>query len=380
MEGGNSANKAQSLKLVDLLKELSEYEALASKVHAREFNKKTKDFVSNKVSDLKKYVDDQAGIYKQTKTDVASVIEYYEGILAQARAEYKKEAKSLIQEKGEWEATEKDLLAEKEEKLEEFKKMPGYKEFAKRKAEIRQLRKQGKTKEATKKREEFEEYKGSLQQKRKALEIKINLSIQKGDLETAEMQMKNLKKLQKECKLAECDTELGKINSRIRLCRKNMDEQNRKIEECERKFEEASEEITSSQEKALSEVDKQNIFQKLLVRVFGSAKQFDKNVMSPLKQKMQKFKNETLPAKVEQMGKDARKRKEDLKDKTGQVIDSVGNTFTSIIDGAKKKKDGIINGLKGKMLDRINKNKQKVLDYNLNNPESQIGVSEQYEK
>lgn len=336
MEGGNSANKAQSLKLVDLLKELSEYEALASKVHAREFNKKTKDFVSNKVSDLKKYVDDQAGIYKQTKTDVASVIEYYEGILAQARAEYKKEAKSLIQEKGEW--------------------------------------------EATKKREEFEEYKGSLQQKRKALEIKINLSIQKGDLETAEMQMKNLKKLQKECKLAECDTELGKINSRIRLCRKNMDEQNRKIEECERKFEEASEEITSSQEKALSEVDKQNIFQKLLVRVFGSAKQFDKNVMSPLKQKMQTFKNETLPAKVEKMGEDARKRKDDLKEKTGQVIDSVGNTFTSIIDGAKKKKDGIINGLKGKMLDRINKNKQKVLDYNLNNPESQIGVSEQYEK
>lgn len=380
MEGGNSANKAQSLKLVDLLKELSEYEALASKVHAREFNKKTKDFVSNKVSDLKKYVDDQAGIYKQAKEDVASVIEYYEGILAQARAEYKKEAKSLIQEKEEWEQAETENIAKYEERKQEFKEMPGYKEFAKRKAEIIQLKRQGRTEEADKKREEFNEYKAGLPKRVKALQTKITLCIQNDDIETAEMQMKTLKKLQKESELANCDNELGKIKSQIQLCRKSIKEQNEKIESCENDFETEVEKITGSQEKALSKVDKQNIFQKLLVRVFGSAKQFDKNVMSPLKQKMQKFKNETLPAKVEQMEKDAGKRKKDLKDKTGQVIDSVGKTFTSIIDGAKKKKDGIINGLKGKMLDRINKNKQKVLDYNLNNPESQIGVSEQYEK
>lgn len=383
MEGGNSATTAQKIKLTELLKELVTTQTQVCKVDAAHFQTSTKNFISGKITDLQKYVEDQAKIYKQSKTDVASVIEYYEGILAGAKAAFKKEKKSLIQEKEEWEQAETENIAKYEERKQEFKEMPGYKEFAKRKAEIIQLKRQGRTEEADKKREEFNEYKAGLPKRVKALQTKITLCIQNDDIETAEMQMKTLKKLQKESELANCDNELGKIKSQIQLCRKSIKEQNEKIESCENAFETEVEKITGSQEKALSKVDKQNIFQKLLVKVFGSAKQFNKNVMSPLKQKMQEFKDETLPAKVFKMEQDAKNRRKELKEKTGQVIDSVGNTFTSIIDGAKGVKTNIINGLKGKMLDKIDKNKQKVLGYNLKNPEKRVentSSADQYKK
>lgn len=376
MEDTNSVNSVQNVKLVDLLKELITTQAQISKVEAATFTRTTKGYISEKVADLKQYVDDQAKIYKQSKTDVTSVIQYYEGVLKQVKAEYRKEKKSLIQEKGEWEKAEAETIAEYEDKKQELKEMPGYKEFAKRKAEIRQLRYQGKTKESDKKQEEFNEYKQNLQKRRKVLETKMNLSIQQGDIELVKKQTQALERLIAESNLAERDTELGKIRSKIKLCRKSIDEQNKKIESCEKNFEDAVEEITNSQEHALSKVDKQNIFQKLLVRVFGSAKQFDKNVMSPLKQKMQKFKDETLPEKVVKMELESKKRKENLKEKTGKAVETVGKTFTSIIDGARKGKDTIVNGLKGKMLDRINKNKQKSAEHNLNNPDRFIGDTE----
>lgn len=251
-------------------------------------------------------MDKQADYYKQSKTEVASVIEYYEGILAQTKTAFKKDKKALMQEKEDWEQSEEERVAEFYDKKQEFKQMPGYKEFAKRKAEITQLKKQGRTEEADKKREEFNEYKASLPKRVKALQTKITLCIQNGDTEAAEMQMKTLKKLQRESKLAERDSELGKIKSQIELCRKSIKEQKKKIESCEKDFKAEVEKITGSQERALSEV-KQNVFQKLLVKVFGSAKQFNNNVMSPLKQKMDRFKNETLPIKIEDMEKKAKK-------------------------------------------------------------------------
>lgn len=374
MEGENSATTAQKFKLTELLKELITTQAQVSKVDAAHFQTSTKNFVSGKITSLKEYVDKQADYYKQSKTEVASVIEYYEGILAQTKTAFKKDKKALMQEKEDWEQSEEERVAEFYDKKQEFKQMPGYKEFAKRKAEITQLKKQGRTEEADKKREEFNEYKASLPKRVKALQTKITLCIQNGDTEAAEMQMKTLKKLQRESKLAERDSELGKIKSQIELCRKSIKEQKKKIESCEKDFKAEVEKITGSQERALSEV-KQNVFQKLLVKVFGSAKQFNNNVMSPLKQKMDRFKNETLPIKIEDMEKKAKKRGEYIAEKTGKAVKTVGRTFASIIDGAKRAKNTVVNGLEKKMADRIDKNRQKITAHSLDNPDVTVGNS-----
>lgn len=383
MEGGNSATTAQKFKLTDLLKELITTQAQVSKVDAAHFQTSTKNFVSGKITSLKEYVDKQAKDYKQSKTEIASVIEYYEDILTQAKSAFKREKKALMQEKADWEQSEDERVAEFYDKKQEFKQMPGYKEFAKRKAEITQLKKQGRTEEADKKREEFNEYKAGLPKRVKALQAKIALCIQNGDTEAAEMQMKTLKKLQRESKLAERDSDLGKIKSQIELCRKSIKEQNKKIESCEKDFKEEVEKITGSQERALSKVDKQNVFQKLLVKVFGSAKQFNNNVMSPLKQKMDRFKNETLPIKIEDMEKQAKKRGKYIVEKTGKAAKTVGRTFASIIDGARRAKNTVVNGLEKKMADRIDKNRQKITAHNLDNPDVTVensGVKAQYGK
>ncbi|MCI8486847.1 MAG: hypothetical protein HFJ20_07325 [Clostridia bacterium] len=254
--------------------------------------------------------------------------------------------------------------------------MPGYKEFSRRKIEINQLRRQGKIKEADKKIEEFTQYKAESPKKLEELQTKISLCIQNGDVEAAEKQMKTLKILQRESKLAERDTELAKMKGQIQFYRRNIEEQNKNIENCEKDFETEVENIIGSQERALSRVDKQNVFQKLLVKMFGSAKQFNNNVMSPLKQKMDKFKNETLPIKIEKMEKNAKKRGQDIAKITGKATKTVGKTFQSIIGGVKKAKDKVVNGVENKMSNRIDKNKEKIIKHNIDNPNKRLGDNE----
>lgn len=377
MESVNkSSTTPQKFKLTELLKELIETQAQASKVDAAHFKTSTKNFVSQKITDLHDYLEDQASIYKQNKTEITSIIEYYEGLLKQTKEAYREEKKARIQEKGEWEKAEADDIAKYQTIKQEFTEIPGYKEFAKRKAEIVQLRKQGRKKEADEKRDEFNEYKAKLPKRLKALQTKISLDIQNGDTEAAEKQMKTLKKLQNECKLAEYDTELGKIKIHIKLCRENIKEQNERIESCEKEFKTEADKITSSQENALAKVDKQNVFQKLLVKMFGSSKQFNNNVMSPLKQKMKKFKEETLPAKIDDMERKAKKRGEYIAEQTGKAVKTVGKTFSSIINGVKSAKNTVVNGLEKRMAERIDRNRQKVTEYNLDNPDRRMGDAE----
>lgn len=293
-----------------------------------------------------------------------------------AKKAFKEEKKALIQEKGEWEQVEAESVSEYEDKKQEFKQMPGYKEFSRRKIEINQLRRQGKIKEADKKIEEFTQYKAESPKKLEELQTKISLCIQNGDVEAAEKQMKTLKILQRESKLAERDTELAKMKGQIQFYRRNIEEQNKNIENCEKDFETEVENIIGSQERALSRVDKQNVFQKLLVKMFGSAKQFNNNVMSPLKQKMDKFKNETLPIKIEKMEKNAKKRGQDIAKITGKATKTVGKTFQSIIGGVKKAKDKVVNGVENKMSNRIDKNKEKIIKHNIDNPNKRLGDNE----
>lgn len=376
MEGEKSATTAQKFKLTELLKELITTQVQASKVDAAHFQTSTKEFVLKKRTKLHKDLEKQADIYKQNKEKIAGIIKEHEGLLKQARDVYRSEKRTLIQEKGEWEKTEAEDIAQYQTMKQEFTKMPGYKEFAKHKAEITQLRRQGRKKEADKKRDEFNEYKSGLPKRVKALQTKISMCIQNGNVEEVEKQMKVLKKLQRECKLAEYDTELGKIKTHIKLCRENIKDQNKKIESCENEFETEVDKITSSQENALSKVDKQNVFQKLLVKVFGSTKQFNNNVMTPLKQKMKKFKEETLPVKIENMERRAKKRRQYIAEQTGKAVKTVGKTFTSIINGARSAKNTIVNGLEQKMAERIEENRQKVTTHNLNNPDRRMGDAE----
>lgn len=54
---------------------------------------------------------------------------------------------------------------------------------------------------------------------------------------------------------------------------------------------------------------------------------------------------------------------------------TVGRTFASIIDGAKRAKNTVVNGLEKKMADRIDKNRQKITAHSLDNPDVTVGNS-----
>ena len=96
------------------------------------------------------------------------------------------------------------------------------------------------------------------------------------------------------------------------------------------------ENLTDARGKAIAKVDKQNMFQKLMVKMFGSAKKFDQNVMKPLKQNIETFSTVTLPARKIEMQDRRAKRKREFIEKAGQVketaIEKAGKVKETVVE------------------------------------------------
>ena len=373
-----SGPDVQNEKLLALLKEMQ--------VGAASFVKKTGRTISESVEELKKYLEEQSKIYKQSRTDIDEVIERYKGDLADARKLYKDEKKHLIEEKSEWEDSLTESRAEYAEKKQEFIGMPGYKQFIEKRQEIARLEQQGRKKEAAKKREEFAEYKASLAKQEKALKIGMSLSIEQGNTIRIKEMAENLEAIQEQMVLAERDTELATIRSKMGMHKREIANLEKQIENCETNFKTEVENLTDARGKAIAKVDKQNMLQKLMVKMFGSAKKFDQNVMKPLKQNIETFSTVTLPARKIEMQDRRAKRKREFIEKAGQVketaiekagraketvVEKVGqvkevaeDTFLKVIAKAKDTKNNIITGIKARMMSSIQKkrNREKKLE------------------
>ena len=76
-----SGPDVQNEKLLALLKELASLQIKEMQVGAASFVKKTGRTISESVEELKKYLEEQSKIYKQSRTDIDEVIERYKGDL-----------------------------------------------------------------------------------------------------------------------------------------------------------------------------------------------------------------------------------------------------------------------------------------------------------
>ena len=231
-----SGPDVQNEKLLALLKELASLQIKEMQVGAASFVKKTGRTISESVEELKKYLEEQSKIYKQSRTDIDEVVERYKGDLADARKLYKDEKRHLIEEKSEWEDSLTESRAEYAEKKQEFIGMPGYKQFIEKRQEIARLEQQGKKEEAAKKREEFTEYKASLAKQEKALKIGMSLSIEQGNTIRIKEMAENLEAIQEQMVLAERDTELATIRSKMGMHKREIANLEKQIENCETNF------------------------------------------------------------------------------------------------------------------------------------------------
>lgn len=331
-----SGPDVQNEKLLALLKELASLQIKEMQVGAASFVKKTGRTISESVEELKKYLEEQSKIYKQSRTDIDEVVERYKGDLADARKLYKDEKSHLIEEKSEWEDSLTESRAEYAEKKQEFLGMAGYKQFIEKRQEIARLEQQGRKKEAAKKREEFAEYKASLAKQEKALKIGMSLSIEQGNTIRIKEMAENLEAIQEQMVLAERDTELATIRSKMGMHKREIANLEKQIENCETNFKTEVENLTDARGKAIAKVDKQNMLQKLMVKMFGSAKKFDQNVMKPLKQNIETFSTVTLPARKIEMQDRRAKRKREFIEKAGQVketaIEKAGRAKETVVE------------------------------------------------
>lgn len=164
----------------------------------------------------------------------------------------------------------------------------------------------------------------------------MSLSIEQGNTIRIKEMAENLEAIQEQMVLAERDTELATIRSKMGMHKREIANLEKQIENCETNFKTEVENLTDARGKAIAKVDKQNMFQKLMVKMFGSAKKFDQNVMKPLKQNIETFSTVTLPARKIEMQDRRAKRKREFIEKAGQVketaIEKAGKVKETVVE------------------------------------------------
>ena len=354
-----------SKKLFILLKELAQTQLDKGLVEAAEFKNNTNEKIAKKTNELKNYIRAQAKRYGQNEKEVNEVMEKFDGFIKDAKRKYKDARAGLVEEKNNLEERETEKVTAYDEAKADFKDMPGYRAYAKRKAEVRQAKKSGDKKEYEQKKAEFESYKKGLPERVAMLKADIQRDMDSGNIADAKGKMAKLEKLQKQADLAAKDDELRQMRDEIKGTREELEQKKAEIEGCDITFEETVDKINDLRETRLAKVDKQNIFQKMVAMAYnrlGGAKKFAKRVKEPIEASMLKFKNETVPNMIKRVSKGARDIKE-----------GIGNNISAMARGAKKKKDNIIEGAINKLQGRIDRNNERINEFHKRNPGYDIG-------
>lgn len=369
------------VRLVDLLKRLTEVQAQSALIGAKKIAKGMQNETTKQLTGLRNYIKEQADMYGQSKEDIESVVEHYNEVLSKARIAYKEERDAIIEEKNDHEVEEHEAVAEYEGTKEEFfemRKQPEYQEteVAKRTREIAKLRKDGRRQEATAKSKELEDYKNGLGKEKKFLETKINMLMSSDDpsrySQINEISQK-LEAIQKEEEIANKHTNVMDAKETLRMAREETKRLDKELENCKEEFKKQKEEILGDKETSLAKVDKQNVFQKMIGKIankIGGKKKFQERVMNPIKEKIHTVEVAVI-GKAANVEHKAKKIVETGKE-TGK------NVIQSIISNAKTKKKTISDNLKQKMLEKIEKDSQYI-ENNRNNRLSEKQMNEKYD-
>lgn len=305
-------------KLIELLKRLAEEEQQYAMLSVATTVRKGKEQVTDKVESLKDQIIEQAQMYGQKiekvekdylseKADSQSVVQQYKEALEQINEEYFKNSKVLIEEQQGLQSDHKEMIIE----------------------EVRIIIDKQKVRSS----ETYKQY----SQQEKDLKNQVKDAMAKGDLDTAQNKIDELKQLKENDPLKEFDDAIAEI-------RKAREEIDNRLEYCEQQLEELDqnrsdkiEEATKDKNTSLTEVKKQNFIQKTFGSLFNKingAKKFEKNVINSVKGKATQIKTEYLPEIKGQLLEQGTKVLEDIETKRQQISQRVSDTAKKASDKA----------------------------------------------
>lgn len=305
-------------KLIELLKRLAEEEQQYAMLSVATTVRKGKEQVTDKVESLKDQIIEQAQMYGQKiekvekdylseKADSQSVVQQYKEALEQINEEYFKNSKVLIEEQQGLQSDHKEMIIE----------------------EVRIIIDKQKVRSS----ETYKQY----SQQEKDLKNQVKDAMAKGDLDTAQNKIDELKQLKENDPLKEFDDAIAEI-------RKAREEIDNRLEYCEQQLEELDqnrsdkiEEATKDKNTSLTEVKKQNFIQKTFGSLFNKingAKKFEKNVINSVKGKATQIKTEYLPEIKGQLLEQGTKVLEDIETKRQRISQRVSDTAKKASDKA----------------------------------------------
>ena len=309
---------------LQLLKQLTEVQTALAKIETQIAIKEGKDQVKTAIDETKSKMEDQAkkfGVslknmerqYAENNTEKKGITEEYKDGLSLLKEQYSSLLKKILGNKAQLEADEQsNMIEQKAKKIEKRKTKREFKE------------------------------------KTESFKAEIDQATSDGNFELAKQKIDELKQFKEDN-----ENTPEEIEADIQQLRETRKEIREKIKRCEEEYiatkndrKSAIDLVANEKNNKLAKIEKQNIFQKLMGGIFNKfngTKKFIKAVIEPLKAKITKIKEESIPQAKEKVSNKIQKFSEDIKDKKDKISENVkekaSNAKDFVVEGAKNVKN-----------------------------------------
>lgn len=301
----------EQMKLLQLLKELTEVQMVLAKVNTqlviRSGKEQIEHFASTTTSNLKKHANNfgiKLSKYRENYLNEKDIISEYSDALAEINSSYDTLFQEVLEQQTQLELEEQDNI---------FKQ--------------------------NKYRKESNGIKAEISRQQEIIKAKIIQATRSGDLLLAEQELANLKSLSKisvpeqlEDKITKLQAERTKLRELIESCQNQYDAY---LAEKEATIAE----LTEGKNNKLATIPKQNIIQKLagsLFNKFNGAKKFTRTAIQPLKDNLKSIKENELPVIKQSIHEKMTQFSNKMQNARNEVFDVVTNMEHGAKDAVSK--------------------------------------------
>lgn len=313
--------------IIDLGKAKIAYTRSKSKETAIETITKCKDGIYSAAKNAKINLENNSNKYEETRNEVNKVLTEYELAIGTLRGAYEKTSR---------ESTLKltELYAKKDELLANYSIL---KDKRKEHIELNE--------------EKLNEKLVPMESEKEKYENDAIIAIQNGDYEKSKELLNKCDKLklniyreeEKYSHIKNPYTESLKKNMKeYKECKKQIEEMENLAEELEYNFKDACEESLENKEQALAKVENNKVFDKIkgflsksVLKNINKAQKFQKNTLTPIKDKVKKF-ADSVPEKAETMKEKSKARSNEIMSKGKEIVK---NTKEKVVEKAKDARD-----------------------------------------
>ena len=302
--------------LLDTLKQLIQTEEELAKCERAHAAKTNESVISNKINEIKAYLEKQARRYKKASRKIDEITAKYQTFVKDEKERYEAKRNKLCAERETCQVAELDSIAlykKTAKKIDNLKGTRAYEKIGVFRTEIQDLERAGKKKKAVKKVKEFNEYKAQIKERIKALETEIATLTNESQMdndserklvraEMIEQAARRLRRTQKLDYCAELDSKLDGLKANIYSCRVLVEEQNRKIKKADKNYKETLSGFKIQEEAEKQKASKQTLGQKIIGRAYLAIS--DKNMETsatskPSRDKIKVVKNDNRENAIE---------------------------------------------------------------------------------